>query len=272
MNHRAAHGEPLVRPMYWEHPAYDVPTQFLFGDSLIVAPITDPSDDVTLMGSTDAWLPEGAWADIFTGTVYHAGPGGQRIRLHRDERSIPALLRAGAVLPLAADASVRPDTNPPALELLLLPGADGTRSLVEDSEDRISRTPLVWNEADQTLTIGPASDPSVVPAHRDWTIRFLGAEVTEATGATLTDGLLTITDAPADGELRISVRFATARPDKRRHLFDLLARAQWDHARKLGAWHVLRTDADSLRKVAALQSLGLPESLLSALTEILVSD
>jgi hypothetical protein len=224
------------------------------------------------MGSTDAWLPEGAWADIFTGTVYRAGPGGQHIRLHRDDQSIPALLKAGAALPLTADASERPDTNPSALELLLLPGADGTREIVEDAGDRVSHTPLVWNESDQTLTIGPASDPSVVPAHRDWTIRFLGAPVTEATGAQLTDGLLTITGAPADGELHISVRFATAPPDHRQRLFDLLARAQWDHARKLDAWHVLRTDGDSLRKVAALQSLSLPDSLLSALTEILVSD
>jgi hypothetical protein len=272
MNHRAAQGEPLVRPMYWEYPAYDVPTQFLFGDSLLVAPITDPSDSVTLMGAADAWLPEGAWADIFTGTVYRAGPGGQHIRLYRDDQSIPALLKAGAVLPLAADASARPDTNPAALELLLLPGADGTRSLTEDSGDRVSHTPLVWNDADRTLTIGPASDPSVVPARRDWTVRFLGAEVTEATGAEVTDGLLTVTGAPADGELRISVRFAAAPADKRRRLFDLLARAQWEHAGKLDAWHVLRTDADSLRKVAALQSLGLPGALLSALTEVLVSD
>ncbi|MFI6070506.1 TIM-barrel domain-containing protein [Actinoplanes sp. NPDC051343] len=273
MNHRAAQGDPLVRPMYWEHPAYDVPRQFLFGDSLLVAPITDPNDEVTLMGATDAWLPEGTWADIFTGTVYRAGPGGQHIRLHRDDQSIPALLQAGAALPLTADASVRPDTNPSSLELLLLPGADGTRELVEDDGgDRVSRTPLVWNEADRTLTIGPASDPSVVPAHRDWTIRFLGAEVTEATGADVTGGLLTITGAPADSELRISVRFETAPPDKRQRLFGLLARAQWDHARKLDAWHVLRTDADNLRKVAGLQALGLPETLLSALTEILVSD
>jgi alpha-glucosidase (family GH31 glycosyl hydrolase) len=283
MNYRAAAGDPLVRPMYWEHPsvaaAYEVPRQFLFGDSLLVAPITDPEDDVTLMGSTVAWLPEGTWADIFTGTVYRVDEGGQHLRLHRDEQSIPVLLRAGAVLPLARDA--HPDANPSALELLLLPGADGTRELVEDdgAGDRVSRTPLGWDEAAQTLTIGAASDPSVVPARRDWTIRFLGAsaiEVVEVRGggeaAVDDNGAVVIAGLPADGEIQIQVRVNPVPEDQRRtRLFDILARAQWEHQAKSAAWRVLTT-ADDLRKVSGLQSLGVPESLLSALTEIVVSD
>lgn len=281
MNHRAAQGDPLVRPMYWEYPsagaAYKVPGQFLFGDSLLVAPITDPDDDVTLMGSAGAWLPEGIWADIFTGAVYRAGAGGQHLRLHRDDRSIPVLLRAGAVLPLARDAFARTDTNPSALELLLLPGADGTRELVEDDGDRVSRTPLVWDEATQTLTIGPASDPGVVPPHRDWTVTVLGVsgvESAETDGGpepAVTGREITISQVPADAGVRVRVRPGAAPADRGDRLFDLLGRAQWGHAGKLAAWQVLTTGADDLRKVSGLQALGLPESLLSALTEILVS-
>ena len=49
MNLRAhAEGEPLVQPMYYDHPdepaAYDVPNQFMFGSELLVAPITSPAD------------------------------------------------------------------------------------------------------------------------------------------------------------------------------------------------------------------------------------
>ena len=283
MNHRAAQGDPLVQPMYWDHPsvpaAYDVPRQFLFGDSLLVAPITDPNDDVTLMGSTEAWLPEGTWADIFTGTVYRVAAGGQHIRLHRDEQSIPALLMAGAVLPLAQDAFVHPDTNPSALELLLLPGADGIRELVEDdgTGNRISRTVLAWDDAGHTLTIGAASDPGVVPARRDWTVNFLGVSVIDAVEVSggfepvVTGGVVTIAGVPADGELQVRVRVGAALGDKRNRLFDILARAQWEHERKLAAWDVLTSDADNLRKVSGLQALGLPQPLLSALIEILVS-
>ncbi|MEV6630510.1 TIM-barrel domain-containing protein [Actinoplanes sp. NPDC051470] len=265
MNHRAAQGDPLVRPMYWEHPAepaaYEVPNQFLFGDSLLVAPITDPDDPTTLMGSTPVWLPEGVWADIFTGTVYRAHAGGQHLRLHRDQQSIPVLLRAGAVLPLAADASTRPDTNPTAFELLLLPGADGARDLVEDDGDRVSRTPLIWDDAAQTLTVGPASDPSVVPARRTWTIRVLGPS----------GDVLTLEDAATDTEQHIRVRPGPA-PDRRPdRLFDILARSQWQHESKLAAWTILTADADDVRKLSGLQSLDVPEPLLSAMTEVLVS-
>jgi alpha-glucosidase (family GH31 glycosyl hydrolase) len=283
MNYRAAEGDPLVRPMYWDHPeagpAYAVPRQFRFGDSLLVAPITDPSDEVTLLGSTEAWLPEGTWADIFTGMVYRIGAGGQHIRLHRDEQSIPVLLTAGGVLPLARDAFTRADTNPSAVELLLLPGADGTRELVEDdgTGERVSRTTLTWDDAGRTLTVGAASDPSVVPARRDWTVRFLGVsrvddvEVSGGGEAVAGDGVVTVAGAPADVELRIRVRFGAAPGDRQSRLFDLLSRAQWEHERKQAAWDVLTTDAEDLRKVSGLQALGMPESLLSALIEILVS-
>jgi hypothetical protein len=137
----------------------------------------------------------------------------------------------------------------------------------------------VWDEAAQTLTIGAASDPSVVPARRDWTIRFLGAstiEVVEVRGggeaAVDDNGAVVIAGLPADGEIRMQVRVNPVPEDQRRtRLFDILARAQWEHQAKSAAWKVLTT-ADDLRKVSGLQSLGVPESLLSALTEIVVSD
>jgi hypothetical protein len=183
------------------------------------------------------------------------------------------------VLPLARDAFTRADTNPSAVELLLLPGADGTRELVEDdgTGERVSRTTLTWDDAGRTLTVGAASDPSVVPARRDWTVRFLGVsrvddvEVSGGGEAVAGDGVVTVAGAPADVELRIRVRFGAAPGDRQSRLFDLLSRAQWEHERKQAAWDVLTTDAEDLRKVSGLQALGMPESLLSALIEILVS-
>ena len=127
MNHRAAReGVPLVRPMYYVAPhtpsAYDVPNQFVFGSELVVAPITSPRDPVSLQGSVRAWLPAGAWVDIFTGVVYD---GDRELALHRGDGSIPALLRAGGILPLAAPDQLDATSNPDRLEILLAPGADG---------------------------------------------------------------------------------------------------------------------------------------------------
>jgi hypothetical protein len=103
MNERAhAEGEPLVQPMYYDHPwdeaAYSVPHQFMFGTDLLVAPITSPADPVTGLASVNAWLPEGDWIDVFTRVGYS---GGRTVKLHRDLDSIPVLARVGTVLPLA---------------------------------------------------------------------------------------------------------------------------------------------------------------------------
>ena len=56
MNGRAhADGQPLVLPMYYDYPdedaGYSVPNQYLFGDRLLVAPITTPIDRSTLLGA-----------------------------------------------------------------------------------------------------------------------------------------------------------------------------------------------------------------------------
>ena len=74
--------------------AYRVPNQFMFGTELLVAPITEPADPGTRMGSVDAWLPEGEWIDVFTGLRYR---GGRTIALHRDRlaRDLFFLGRAG---------------------------------------------------------------------------------------------------------------------------------------------------------------------------------
>ena len=295
MNHRAAQGEPLVQPMYYGHPevdaAYDVPRQFMFGDSLLVAAITAPNDRVTLRGSTLAWLPDGLWADIFTGTVYRVPTGGQHIVLHRDDQSIPVLLMAGAVLPLACETSTRVDTNPDSFELLLLPGANGTREIVEDDGEgtssetiRTSRTRLDWDDERGVLSIGASTNTAVVPSTRTWVLRLLGVVGVEsvavdgaATDPSITRQgdavVVTLTDVPTDVDVELSLTgsWVPSTTDKQSRLFDLLASAQWDYDRKWAAWNVISSEDSDVGKVSQLQAMGLPAALLSALTEFIAS-
>ena len=271
MNHRAAvDGVALVRPLYhlWpdEPRAYGVPTQFAFGSELLVAPITAPRDPVTLRGSVRAWLPPGRWIDVFTETVYD---GDRELELHRDGASIPALLRAGGILPVAAADDLDATRNPERLEVLVAPGADGAFALVEDdgtgtTPDEIptARTPLVWRQADGELVIGPAEDPhGVLPARREWTVRVLGTDVAE-----------TVSGAPGE---RLAVRAAAApeasTPDRSDRLFEVLSAAQYDHEAKAAAWATLQSDMPVTAQVAELQARGLPRALLGALTELLTA-
>src|SRR3954453_22030404 len=159
--------------------AYTVPNQFGFGSELLVAPVTTQRDRVTLRGEGRAWLPEAAWIDIFTGTAYD---GDREIDLHRDGASIPTLLRAGGILPLAAEDALDATRNPERLEVLVAPGADGAFTLIEDdgtgpTPDDIptARTAIPWDRAGGALTIAAADAPhGVLPRARTWTVTFVG--------------------------------------------------------------------------------------------------
>jgi len=127
-----ADGIGVVRPMYHDHPdddaAYGVPDQYLFGDDMIVAPITAPADPVTQLAAITVWLPPGGWVDLFTGARYE---GGRRLVLHRSIDHILVLVRRGAAVPMLADPREHVEVNPETLVLRLVPGT-GTSVLYED--------------------------------------------------------------------------------------------------------------------------------------------
>ncbi|MEJ5944790.1 TIM-barrel domain-containing protein [Pseudokineococcus basanitobsidens] len=125
-------GVALVRPLYHAHPgeqaAYEHTSSYLLGPDLLVAPITAPRDPESQMAAATAWLPEGEWTDLLTGATYR---GGRTHTLHRTLEHYPVLVRAGAVLPLASDATAPVVENPRDLVLRVQPG-DGTSELSED--------------------------------------------------------------------------------------------------------------------------------------------
>lgn len=208
MNARSASDdEPLIQPMYWDYPedeeAYNVPNQFRFGSELIVAPITQPRDSTTHLGAAKMWLPAGRYVDIFTGIVYNRKG---ELQVHRPLHLIPALAPEGSIIPL--DGAWRPKSgspNPESLEVLLVVGADGSFTLIEDngtgttvddggfymigdddesssseattSADetvRFSYTSIVYKQSTGVLKIGPTSPTDAsIPKSRDWKIRLL---------------------------------------------------------------------------------------------------
>ena len=142
---RVAHdtGVSLCRPMYYEYPeedaAYTARYQYFFGDQMIAAPIVHPADPETGLASTDVWVPPGTWIEYSTKETF-TGP--RWIRLVGDLNRVPMLMRAGAILPLAAPfdsqspprlASGTTDALPhDRLCLSVFPGAEGCFRLYED--------------------------------------------------------------------------------------------------------------------------------------------
>ncbi len=122
---RVAHeeGVPVMRPMVLEFPhdrgAATVDTQYLLGDSLLVAPVFSAAGDV------DVYVPEGTWTSWLTGEQV-TGPRWVRERHGFD--SVPLYVRPGTVLPIGAhdDGTDHDHADGVTLHLVELP--DGHRS------------------------------------------------------------------------------------------------------------------------------------------------
>jgi alpha-D-xyloside xylohydrolase len=87
----AATGVPLVRPMALEYP-HDpatrwIDTQFLLGPDLLVAPVLEPG------GRAEVYVPDGTWADVFTGESYSGSRWVHHESVPLDR--IPVLVRSG---------------------------------------------------------------------------------------------------------------------------------------------------------------------------------
>lgn len=274
MNVRAAEqSQPLVEPMYWEHPeeqaAYEVPTQFRFGSEVVVASIVEPLHPELLVAGTRAWLPEGGWTDLFTGTRY---VGGRALRLHRPAEHYPVLLADGALLPLAGlDDEAVGTEHPEVVEVVLAPAADGAFDLVEDDgavDGARATTPLRWDAATATLRVGPvAGDADVVPPRRTWHLRLVGATTEGEHHRELG------TTGPAD---ELVVRLDDVTPLGWEHTVvqvdDLLHRAQVEHDTKLRVHEVVGSASDAAGATAALRGLELDHALEDAVLELVLAD
>jgi len=63
----------MLRPMYHDYPTFDeayeacsldgTMSQYMFGDSMFIAPIVTKSDDITKMTEKKVWVPPGDWID-----------------------------------------------------------------------------------------------------------------------------------------------------------------------------------------------------------------
>lgn len=131
-----------VHPLYYEWPeeedAYTVSRlngpkstlQHMFGDSFVVAPITDFVAGPTQTVSWSVWVPPGLWVDWWTGDTF-TGPTWTKRDYSLAET--PLLVRAGAVVPMKtmADSGV---LRASLLELVVAwaPGAEGSGTCYED--------------------------------------------------------------------------------------------------------------------------------------------
>ena len=175
-------GEPICMPMYYRYDevdAYSVPNQYIFGGTLMVAPITKPLDKNLNLADETVWLPDGKrWTDIFNGRIYN---GGFILKMFRDLDSIPVLAPEGAIIPMYRNADSNDLSLDQPLEIHLWRG-NGEYELYEDDGETMAyqngafvktRFELVEDGKDLTLTITPGEDPAgLLPPERKMYLCF----------------------------------------------------------------------------------------------------
>jgi alpha-glucosidase len=179
-------GIALCRPMYYDSPedgsAYVARYQYYLGDAMIAAPIVHPAEAATGLAPADVWLPAGTWIDYQTGETFD---GPRWVRLVGDLRRMPMLLRAGAILPLAAPAPTTDAIPQDQLILTVFPGEHGTFRLYEDDgtteaylQGQAEWTPIEMQTQGGrrcAITIGPVEGHcAALPPTRAYEIRLEG--------------------------------------------------------------------------------------------------
>ena len=178
---------PLFADFAQDKTVWNMTDEFMFGRSILAAPIVEPQYTEEKIIRTDAmtgwdrkdnsdgetvghvdwtaaktavkYLPKGTtWYDYWTNKPYK---GGQRVTITTTFDRVPMFVRAGSILPLGPEMQYVGEKSWDHLELRVYPGADGSFTLYEDEGDNYnyekgaySVIQFSWNEKTRTLSIG----------------------------------------------------------------------------------------------------------------------
>ena len=151
----------LVMDFAGDKNVWDINDEFMFGRSLLVAPVThaiftdeerrwsEDTPDWTKPASIDVYLPAGAkWYEVSTGKKYN---GGTVVRCDASLDKCPVFAREGSVLPVAPVMQYSSESKWNNLEIRVYGGSDGTFTLYEDEGDSYNYENGAFATVDFTL-------------------------------------------------------------------------------------------------------------------------
>ena len=187
-----SNNDSYMRPLFADFAAdkkvWNMTDEFMFGRSILAAPIVDPQyteEKVIRTNAMTGWdrrkesgdrsqesvvnwqetktavkyLPKGAmWYDFWTNQKYQ---GGKSVTLTTTFDRVPMFVRAGSILPLGPEMQYVGEKTWDNLEIRVYPGADASFMLYEDEGDSYNYEKGVcttinftWNDKARKLTIG----------------------------------------------------------------------------------------------------------------------
>jgi alpha-D-xyloside xylohydrolase len=156
------HDATIMRPLVMDFPsdlqARDLTDEYLFGPSLLIAPIVHYKQR-----TREVYLPRTSaagptlWYNLWTGEPTTT----TSVNAEAPYDAIPVFVRAGAILPLGSDIQYIGEKPTAPITLQIFEGADGRFTLYEDNgltfdyeHGAFTEIPLTYNDSTKTLTIG----------------------------------------------------------------------------------------------------------------------
>jgi hypothetical protein len=271
-------GIALCRPLYYDWPeaaeAYDAKfrSQYMFGDDMLIAPVTKPMTDG--FAQMEIWLPEGCWYELHTGVLLEGGAVVKR-NFALDEYGI--YIKAGSVLPFYGKEVENLNSNDEDIYVTVFPGGEGCFKMYEDAgndkdyADSYATTSLSnrWNGNIQTITITSRNGSYTgMPSERNFKVKVLASQApvnVTVNGETvpyeyLGENLAFVIDVPVadcSAEKNIVITYSDAQPAIAQGIIGLSRRM----ARSIEALK-FRTGADPIDDLAMMGNIN--EAILYA--------
>jgi alpha-D-xyloside xylohydrolase len=154
-----SNGDTFMQPLVIDFPndkqALNIGSEYLFGPSILVTP-------VTTSGATtqSVYLPvsSSAWYNFWTGETSQAV---QSVEVAAPIETLPLFIRPGSIIPMGPFLQYSSEKPADPIELRIYTGANGTFILYEDEGDSYryekgiyATIPFAWDNSKKTLTIG----------------------------------------------------------------------------------------------------------------------
>lgn len=206
--HQSSFMRALVMDFPKDKEALDLNDQYMFGKSILVAPIvaaqytpekvvksneengwnkTNSKDKIQLVDFTEkktsnVYLPKGTvWYDFWTNEQYK---GGQNITTETSIDRIPLYIKAGSIIPIGPSVQYAEEKEWDELELKVYAGSDASFTLYEDEFDNYNYEKgeyteilFTWDNSSRTLTLGERRGAyKGMLSHRKFSIALVGSE------------------------------------------------------------------------------------------------
>ena len=180
-------GVSICRPMYYDYPdakeAYDNRNEYMFGDNVLVYPITSPMKDG--VSKQNVWLPSGNdWYELSSGTLLK---GGQTVSRQFLLDEYPVYVKAGSIVPEYGDVKNLQSNDEPVTVTVYPGNNDSQFTMYEDNgDDKQYATEYATTQlssrhsADGTLHVSIGSRQGAyrdMPANRRFRLKVVASAV-----------------------------------------------------------------------------------------------